>query len=195
MSDEQEQALNLSSVTRHSSLVTVLMEPEISHRCQSCGAAIRTRAQFCPQCGKGLKGSASDALPPSETSDSLRLVKGEQELKTTPLPSISKVIEPTQGLSPNVEEKATPDAADGDHESSQRVIAAQDESLSKRQRVKDAARGMVKENVRPRVEKLRQASSVMLEEASAIDPSLRFILIALFLFIIFVAMLFLSFIK
>ncbi len=171
------------------------MEPEISHRCPSCGASVRSHAQFCPQCGKVLKSSSSDALPASESSDSLRRLRAERDLKTTPLPSVSKVVEPTQALATNAEEQAMPDASDGHQEPSQQAVAAQAESLSKRQRVKEAARGVVKENVRPRVEKLRQASSVMLEEASAIDPSLRFILIAILLFIIFVAMLFLSFIK
>jgi predicted nucleic acid-binding Zn-ribbon protein len=170
------------------------MEPEISHRCPSCGASIRSHAQFCPQCGKVLKSSASGAFPASESSDSLRRLRAERDLKTTRLPPISKAMEPTQALAPNAEEKAVPDASDGHQESSQPVVAVQDESLSKRQRVKEAALG-VKENMRPRVEKLRQASSVMLEEASAIDPSLRFIIIAILLFIIFVIMLFLSFIK
>ena len=76
-----------------------------------------------------------------------------------------------------------------------KVFVAPNEGSSKRQRVKDAALGIVTENVRPRVEKLRQASSVVLEEATALDPSVRFVLIALFLFVVFVLLLGLSFIR
>jgi hypothetical protein len=50
-------------------------------------------------------------------------------------------------------------------------------AISKRQRVTAAARDVVEEKLSPRVEKLRQASNVMLEEASY-DPSLRFVLVA-----------------
>jgi hypothetical protein len=46
-----------------------------------------------------------------------------------------------------------------------------------------AARGAVEERLAPRVEKLRQASNVVWDEAQD-DPNLRFILIAVFLFII-----------
>lgn len=53
---------------------------------------------------------------------------------------------------------------------------------------------IVEENVRPRVEKLRQASTNVLEEA-AIDPSLRFLLIAIILIIISVVLILLSLIK
>ena len=76
-----------------------------------------------------------------------------------------------------------------------KVFVARDEGLSKRRRVKDAAREIIAENVRPRVEKLRQASTVVIEEASAIDPSVRFVLIALFLFVVFVLLLLLSFVR
>ncbi len=65
---------------------------------------------------------------------------------------------------------------------------------STRNRVKSAARGIVEDNVRPRVEKLRHASSAVFEEA-AIDPSLRFVLIALILFILFIVLLLFSMIK
>ncbi|HEY0544243.1 MAG TPA: zinc ribbon domain-containing protein [Pyrinomonadaceae bacterium] len=172
------------------------MEPEISHRCPSCGASVRSSAQFCPQCGRQLKGSASDSLSAPEAADSQPLQSSTQDLRTTPLPPLSTVIEASsQGATPSAADVAAPDAADGNHAVAQRAVAAKDESLSKRQRVKEAARGVMQENVRPRVEKLRQASSTMIEEASAIDPSLRFIIIAVFLFIIFIVMLLLSFIK
>jgi len=29
-------------------------QPEIAHRCPSCGVSLRERASFCPQCGKQL---------------------------------------------------------------------------------------------------------------------------------------------
>ncbi len=50
------------------------------------------------------------------------------------------------------------------------------------------ARGQLEENLRPRVAKLRQASSTMLDEA-ADDPGLRFVLIAAVHFIFTVALL------
>ena len=58
----------------------------------------------------------------------------------------------------------------------------------KRHRVRAAAREAVEENLLPRVERIRQASNVVLDEA-AYDPSLRFILIALTLFFIFLVIL------
>lgn len=173
------------------------MEPEISHRCPSCGAAFRSQAQFCPQCGQTLKAaSASDALKVADAPESPRRRKPEQDFKTTPLPPVQTVLEPAaQSVSPNIEEQPATDGASGNHTHAPRIVAVEEENTSKRRRVKEAARGVVQENVRPRVEKLRQASSSMLEEASAIDPSLRFVIIAVFLFIIFVAMLLLSFIR
>ncbi|HKQ99265.1 MAG TPA: hypothetical protein VJT09_01255 [Pyrinomonadaceae bacterium] len=55
-------------------------------------------------------------------------------------------------------------------------VAAED-GRSKLQRRTAAARDAVEEKLSPRVEKLRHASNVMLEEASY-DPSLRFVLVA-----------------
>jgi hypothetical protein len=53
---------------------------------------------------------------------------------------------------------------------------------SKRPRI-TAARDAAQGKIAPRVEKLRQASNVMLEEASY-DPSLRFVLVAVAIFIL-----------
>jgi hypothetical protein len=53
-----------------------------------------------------------------------------------------------------------------------------------------AARGAIEDNVK-RVEKIHHVSTVMLEEAHY-DPSLRFVLVALGLFIVFVVLLILS---
>jgi hypothetical protein len=49
----------------------------------------------------------------------------------------------------------------------------------------------VAENVRDRVEKIRHVSSVMIDQA-AYDPSLRFLLVAAVLFIMFLLLLLLS---
>ena len=51
-------------------------------------------------------------------------------------------------------------------------------------------RGVIEEPAK-RVEKIRQASTVVIEEASY-DPSLRFVLVALGLFVVFVVLLVLS---
>ncbi len=173
------------------------MEPEISHRCPACGASFRTRAQFCPQCGNPLKKAAPESASASveaQAEQPSHRIKSEQDLKTTPLPSVSSIVPPSPAAPPSAQSQ-TPDAPDGNHAPPvQEAIPATDERHAKKHRVREAARGMVKENVRPRVEKLRQASNVVMEEA-AIDPSLRFVLIAALLFIIFVVLLLLSFIK
>lgn len=64
--------------------------------------------------------------------------------------------------------------------------------ISKRQRVRVAARDVVEEKLSPRVEKLRQASNVMLEEA-AFDPSLRFVLVAIILLLLSLFLLLLNY--
>jgi zinc-ribbon domain len=53
------------------------------------------------------------------------------------------------------------------------------------------ARHGVAENVRERVEKIRHVSSVVIDQA-AYDPSLRFLLIAALLFLLFIVLMILS---
>ena len=70
--------------------------------------------------------------------------------------------------------------------------SASDEGSRRRgQRMAAAARDVVEERLGPRVEKLRQASTVVLDEA-ADDPNLRFLLIAVLLFIIALVLILLS---
>jgi predicted RNA-binding Zn-ribbon protein involved in translation (DUF1610 family) len=54
-----------------------------------------------------------------------------------------------------------------------------------------AARTGVAENVRERVEKIRHVSSIVIDQA-AYDPSLRFLLVAAVLFLLFVVLVILS---
>jgi hypothetical protein len=170
-----------------------MTEPEISHRCPACGASIRSRSQFCPQCGSPLKKSASGAIPAAEIPEKQQHKRSDGELKTTPLSPVSKIIETPAASAPAEAQEAPPDMTESMHVRSA-ALWQPDKSHQKKHRVKKAAREMVSENVRPRVEKIRQASNVVFEEA-AIDPSLRFIIIAAFLFIIFVVLLLLSFLK
>ena len=176
------------------------MEPEISHRCETCGAAFRKGEQSCPQCGAKIGVSKTDeplqdapaAIKNSSVSESKRASRGSTA--------------PTQPFKPEMrdlpfaadrraEELETPAQTTDVPMPSTEAVSTSNESQSKTQRVKDAAREMVQENVRPRVERLRHASSVVLEEAAAIDPSLRFVLIAIFLFLVFMLLLVLSFVR
>jgi hypothetical protein len=67
-----------------------------------------------------------------------------------------------------------------------------DAALSKRQRVTAAARDVVEEKLSPRVEKLKHASNIMLEEA-AYDPSLRFVLVAIVILLLSLLLLLLNY--
>ncbi len=116
----------------------------------------------------------------------------DRELKTTPLVPPQAVLDPEPDKAPSGPLRAADELPEGNHV--RQAVSYQEEKPAKGQRVKQAAREMVQENVRPRVEKLRKASNVVIEEA-AIDPSLRFILIAVLIFIIFITLLLLSFVK
>lgn len=138
---------------------------------------------------------ASDVPSAVDTSSLTKEKETKLKLKTDPPAPKPDVMELPFSPKPDPDDHIQPKSKDGVQTVSSQVIGAADVSHSKRQRVKDAARGIVEENVRPRVEKLRHASSVVLEEAAAIDPSLRFVLIAVFLFIVFIALLALSFVR
>lgn len=174
------------------------MDPKISHRCTACGASIRAEEQFCPQCGEEVnKLEAGDSLKDATAKpDTAAATNGERAKRGSTAP--------TQPFIPDKLPFVTDDLIEDEVMSAPQVgtvaVASKTEThsdtgQSKRKRVKDAAREIVDENVRPRVEKLRHASSVVFEEAAAIDPSLRFILIAVFLFIVFIVMLALSFVR
>jgi zinc ribbon protein len=142
---------------------------EISHRCPSCGASVREReALFCPECGKALKDTspASTISPPHEVVVNAPATGAESEK-----PRISA---PPQG---------EPNASSHPH----RIADRTRETLH---RASAAARGVIEEPVK-RVEKLRHASTHVIEEASY-DPSLRFVLVAVGLFVVFLILLVLS---
>lgn len=117
------------------------MFPEISRRCRGCGASVRARARFCPQCGLEVGGASviekSGAPEKERTAEA-----GAEALERR------RAAPPVRGLA-------------------------------------GAAREKAEEQIGPRVEKIRQASNVVIDEAAE-DPEVRFLLIAAVLFVFFV---------
>ena len=110
-----------------------MSEPEIARRCTTCGASVRQRAMFCPQCGSPIPQQQQAPV-----------------MTTTPLIP-ETIIETAPAPAPKVHD----------------------------------------DGVRGRVEKLRKVSSVVIDQA-AYDPSLRFLLVAAVLFLLFLVLLILS---
>jgi hypothetical protein len=193
------------------------MQPEISHRCESCGVSIREQAMFCPECGQALIRPAADskALKEEETpkpavdkeADVSRATVLETANAATDIfnaadkpsaptaaeaasvsterpPAIEVESAPAQnetvGLAPNVSAPARSVSRHGTYEKAREGL----------HRASTATRGALADNVK-RVDKIRHVSSAMFEEASY-DPSLRFVLVALGLFVVFLILLLLS---
>ena len=148
---------------RHLAIDNQFMQPEISHRCASCGASVREPAMFCPDCGKPLSKPARQPEP--------------QIVAETSAPEI---VNATADDSMAATSQAAPVARAGTYGKAR-------ESLH---RASTATREALADNVK-RVEKIRHVSSVVLEEATY-DPSLRFVLVALAIFVIFLVLLLLS---
>jgi hypothetical protein len=192
--------------------ILTMSEPEISHRCTSCGASIRGHALFCPQCGEPFARPTEtsgqivegDPAPAADAQKSSTAVKTEL---AAPPPEAG----PQRRRSDRSRDHYTPSPAkdqaaagsadkpvtaagtksDGPTGSAAGRPATGDKTRKRIQRATTAARDALEDNVRPQVERIRHASTVVLEEASY-DPSLRFILIAAALFVLFVVLLVIS---
>jgi hypothetical protein len=168
-----------------------MSDPLIARRCPWCGIAIREQAFFCPQCGKDLtqlhpdfSATVVDTAPPQATqrdTDELIAPAPAEEPPAKPAPAPAE--EPPAKPAP-----AAPVVAKS------RKPAIGQQALGKMgagiQKATHVARD-VEGNVAHRVQKLRDASSVVIDEASY-DASLRFVLVAVVLFILFLVILFLS---
>jgi hypothetical protein len=146
-------------------------DPEIDRRCAVCGASVRPRAMFCPQCGqqqvKESKPQSGKVAPVKSALESDRTV----EIPREAIPDLSET-QPLIALQPAKSETAA----------TQPISAKQDPP-----QVAPGPAG----NVRGRVEKLRKASSLVIDQA-AYDPSLRFILVGAAFFLLFLFLLLLS---
>ena len=194
-----------------------LMLPEISQRCGSCGASIREAAMFCPECGKALT-QPSASTKPSGDEETSKPSGADNEAASRALlletanaatdifdpadkPSASSSLE-----TPEVTTENQPSAAVEPAKSEAGVPAinpsaatvskhgtyekARDSLHRASTATRAATREALADNVK-RVERIRHVSTVMFEEASY-DPSLRFVLVALGLFVVFLVLLLLS---
>ncbi len=132
---------------------------------------------FCPECGKPL--SAAEENSPNGG-----------EARPADAPSGSKQI----ANDPTDDEKDASALSLADKEAAKSGTHERYHPVEKTRetlhRASSAARGAIEDNVK-RVEKIHHVSTVMLEEAST-DPSLRFVLVALGLFDVFIILLVVS---
>jgi len=154
-----------------------MSEPEIARRCPSCGASIRVRAFFCSQCGKTLAEEQADSK--GATLD-VKTETTAEKMPVTEHQSDRQIMRATKHASKTT---GIPGATATENKSQT--------ARGRLNRAKAIARNAVEDDVLHRVEQLRQISSVVIDEASY-DPSLRFVLVAAVLFILFLVMLLLS---
>lgn len=170
-----------------------MSEPEIARRCHACGASIRDHAAFCPQCGKKLETASSPESGSHGASESTAVVTAPLQSEPSEPPKVEEPVARISSQSPQSPAKTglvqpkqssapEPDRRDqkpaGTH-GAQLVAGA-------RQRVQRAT-GVAKHvggDVVQRGQKLREMSSVVIDEAGY-DPSLRFVLVAAVLFFLF----------
>ena len=140
---------------------------------------------FCPECGKPLTPVASSTEltataeePAQPVADTKTEGVADQEAQIPP-PAPAVLGEPERA--PNKSAKpAEPEAPHG----------ARERTRERLHRASSVARGAFEDNVK-RVEKIHHVSTAMIEEAHY-DSSLRFVLVALGLFVVFIVLLVLS---
>ena len=157
-----------------------MSEPEIARRCLSCGASVRVRALFCPQCGSVLSQKPDVAVGATESKEG-RANAADPEFEaigseTAPLTATVK--ESESDNVPTLPNRWQADTA---------VPAAHDTIHRGTAVVRDG----IEDDLLHRVQRIRKMSNVVLEEASY-DPSLRFVLVAAALFVVFLLILILS---
>ena len=132
---------------------------------------------FCPECGKPLAG----------------LDKSHEDESQSPAANESVIAAPASSSSAGHSDQPTVASAKVEkapsHDRDERATA-RERTRETLQRASQRTRGAIEDNVK-RVEKIHHVSSVVLEEASY-DPSLRFVLVALGLFVLFIILLVLS---
>jgi hypothetical protein len=161
-----------------------------------CGAAVRGHARFCPQCGQDM----------SEAPTLNRPATAEEQMGT----SSSRLVDEAERVARALNESVPPLSADAGNASApsgheqlneeklnepaapeqapaQTAQAAHDEEAS----VPSSRLSGVRARAGERVERLREVSVVVFDEAQD-DPALRFVLVAVALFVGFLLILLFS---
>jgi hypothetical protein len=170
-----------------------MAEPEIARRCSSCGASIRVAAFFCPQCGNALPRrdsrevqppvtpKAEETVPKSAAAVSDSAVEpGMEARRDAPADLRDKSQKETRQRPQTKEALKAPDTEAARTSVGQAALGAVGARIH---RATTMARD-VEGDVIQRVQKVREMSSVVLDEAGG-DPSLRFVLVAAVLFLLF----------
>ncbi|HEX8494694.1 MAG TPA: hypothetical protein VF658_17750 [Pyrinomonadaceae bacterium] len=152
------------------------------------GAAAAAAATDEPQQTATDSGANVESIAPAATTTAAAPAMAETPVKAeamikaeTPAPGDVRGKDAVAQSLP-VENQPPANVVAPDNAAASSVVPA-DDAASKRQRVAAVARERVDESLRPRAEKLRRASNVVLDEAAA-DPSLRFVLVATALIIL-----------
>ena len=143
-------------------------EPKISRRCPTCGVSIRDEAFFCPQCGDKIDRPTPTVSGIHDTEEVIAAESQALTQKDVSTGTETTIVETREAA------RARPKAGRG----------------SKFQRVTKKARN-VEGDVIQRVQKIRNISNVVIDEASY-DPSLRFVLVAAALFVVFLVIVLLN---
>jgi len=150
-----------------------MAEVETGRLCPTCGTSFQERAFFCPECGGELPDQASENGPsePSELTDG---------------PVIESALENEAKIESAPESDGLPDQYEGANDTSPGNVESAPANLPEESRL-----GAGLHRATAGVEKLRRVSSDFIDQA-AYDPSLRFLAVAAFLFLLFLAIVVLS---
>ena len=174
-----------------------MSEPEIARRCSACGASIREVALFCPQCGNAQPHpqTRAAAAPPETTSRNTAPLEGSEV--EAPRKSMSDTIaierpEDTPTVLANARSMSDTVAIETPEDTLKVLASAGVHGAvgTKLQRAGTLARD-VEGDVIHRVQRVRQISHVVLDEVGD-DPGLRFVLVALIFFVLFLVIVLLN---
>ena len=174
-----------------------MTEPEIARRCPTCGASIREVALFCPQCGNPQpprqKSNAAEPETTSKPTAPLENQKGESASQM--LMSETIAIERPEDI-PKLPEESRSMSDTMVIERPERTTqvpvnpGVRGAVGARIQRAGTIARD-VEGDVIHRVQKVREVSSIVLDEAGN-DPGLRFVLVAIIVFVLFLVIVLLN---
>jgi uncharacterized Zn finger protein (UPF0148 family) len=173
-----------------------MTEPEIARRCPTCGASIRDLAFFCPHCG--------NALPPKSGQPQTHVAEAAETTSKDTAPLDGSDVQSQQKSMSDTMVIERPDTPGDVRPMSDTVVIEKLEGVPKTptsprargtvgagiQRATTLARD-VEGDVIHRVQKVRKISSVVMDEAGY-DPSLRFVLVAAIVFILFLVIVLLN---